>query len=235
MSKVLIAYEPDIQKAKLTATIAMGFMLFCVGAILGLNALNPNLDSSAKLMLLAVFVALAIYCYVIYILIIKRLTDSNLKLEISSGGVFIANRRINGNFAFTEISHLNVSGPYGNRLEIVFQSGKKSIFEWAKNGHALIETFNRAKSGEITADPSESISTSQNSFIPSSTMAILALVFAFIFPIVGLILGLVAQNEILKSSGKLGGLSLARGAIAISSICFVVLFFAVVAWFLLLN
>ena len=50
---------------------------------------------------------------------------------------------------------------------------------------------------------------------PASGTAVAALVLAFFFPIVGLILGYVAKNEIRNSGGTKGGDGMATAAIAL--------------------
>ena len=53
----------------------------------------------------------------------------------------------------------------------------------------------------------------------NKTLSVLALVLAFVFPIAGLILGIVALVEANKSKGEGKGLAIA--AIAVSSVIFV--------------
>jgi hypothetical protein len=50
---------------------------------------------------------------------------------------------------------------------------------------------------------------------PASGMAVAALVLAFFFPVVGLILGYVAKSEIRNSGGTKGGDGMATAAIAL--------------------
>jgi len=59
----------------------------------------------------------------------------------------------------------------------------------------------------------------------TSTAAILGLVFAFLIPLVGLILGIVAKNDIRNSRGTKEGDGLATAAIIVSIVFMVIWFF----------
>jgi hypothetical protein len=56
------------------------------------------------------------------------------------------------------------------------------------------------------------------------------LIFAFLVPIIGLILGVVAKEQILRSNGRIGGMGLAQAAIAISMVFGLLVTFAMVVW-----
>lgn len=60
---------------------------------------------------------------------------------------------------------------------------------------------------------------------PTSTMAIVALICAFFLPLVGLILGFVARNEINNSRGSKSGENLANLAIILGGLFTVLYFF----------
>ena len=65
---------------------------------------------------------------------------------------------------------------------------------------------------------------------PTSGTAIAALICSFFIPLLGLILGLVARNEIKTSSGNKDGDGLANAAIIISAIFMICYFFVILAW-----
>lgn len=55
----------------------------------------------------------------------------------------------------------------------------------------------------------------QTDFIPTSGLAVAALVIAFLAPVIGLILGYIARSEIERSKGALRGESIAKAAIVL--------------------
>lgn len=59
-------------------------------------------------------------------------------------------------------------------------------------------------------------------------MAIGALVTSFFIPLIGLILGIVARNEIKNSNGRKSGDGMANAAIILSSIFMVIYFIVIV-------
>jgi uncharacterized membrane protein YvbJ len=65
----------------------------------------------------------------------------------------------------------------------------------------------------------------------TSTPAILGLVFAFLIPLVGLILGIVAKSDIRNSRGTKTGDGLATAAIIVSIVFMVIYFFVFMAIF----
>ena len=66
-------------------------------------------------------------------------------------------------------------------------------------------------------------------------ISIVALVFSLIFPIVGIVLGLVAKSEIEKAQGAKGGQGLAVSAIIISSIQISLFLIGVIIYAILLS
>lgn len=70
---------------------------------------------------------------------------------------------------------------------------------------------------------------------PNSGMAIAALICAFFFPLLGLILGLLARNDIRNSNGNMGGDGLANAAILVSIIFMAIFLFLAFVWVIYLG
>jgi hypothetical protein len=70
---------------------------------------------------------------------------------------------------------------------------------------------------------------------PTSGTAIAAIVLTFFIPLVGLILGLVAKNEIKNSNGEKSGDGLAAAAIILSLVFMVIYAVVIIAWIGLLG
>lgn len=82
-------------------------------------------------------------------------------------------------------------------------------------------TFCSKCGSRIPGSGSLSVQQSSSSY---STLAITAFVLSFLIPIVGLVLGIVAQREIDASGGRLGGRGLAVAAVVINVIWIVAIF-----------
>ena len=66
---------------------------------------------------------------------------------------------------------------------------------------------------------------------PTSGTAIAAIICAFLFPLLGFILGLVAKNEIANSRGEKSGESIAMAAILLSVFFFFIWIFIGLMWY----
>ena len=81
--------------------------------------------------------------------------------------------------------------------------------------------------------PAEVVGTQD--YARTSNLAILALVFAFVVPIVGWILGLQAKKQIKRSDGREGGVGLATAAIWVGSLTSIFIFLFLIGMFISLN
>lgn len=65
---------------------------------------------------------------------------------------------------------------------------------------------------------------------PNSTLSIVALVLAFVFPIAGLVVSFLAKKEIEQSEGKKGGSQLVKLSFILSIVFIVLQVIAIVFW-----
>ncbi len=228
-NQVIQRYVPNVGKAR-----ALMFVLTGLYLALGLGMyflLKDTLESGAL-----VWLALPLLGLVMVVIFPNWLKNNSKKLELSADGVLIATKRESQTYKFSEISYFDLNGVGGNSLLVKFVNGRAVAFLYPTDPQKLVDTFNSLKNGTVAQSPEGGVSIQNPGTVStSSTLSIVAFIFAFIFPIVGLVLGYVAQSEILKSNGRLGGLGLARAAIAISTIVIFIAAIAIFFWILILT
>jgi hypothetical protein len=227
MSRVLATYQPDVKKAKNNIILSFSFGVLSFLPLTFFVLLDDEWDFFD-------YFALLIPVTLILLVVnarttLKRMTGPLNQLEVREEGLYLASPARSGTFDFGQISYVKVQGP---NIFVVFADGKRAAFMFASNAAQIADVFNRAKNGDFSGGQhSASVSAGVQQFVPSSTMSVLALVFSFLVPIVGLILGFVAKREILMSNGKLGGLGLAQAAIVISLVFSFLVTLALIVWF----
>lgn len=228
-SQVIQRYVPNVEKARRVMFVLTGFYL-----ILGVAMYF------AQQQFLGIFALIWLVLPLLGLLMVfffpNFLKNSPLKLELSADGVFIATKKESKTYSYAEVSHFNLNGVGGNRLEVKLVNGRTVAYMYPTDPAKLVETFNGLKTGTLSPNSGSGGAIQSPANAATSTpLSIVAFVFAFVFPIVGLVLGYVAQREILHSNGRLGGLGLARAAIAISSIVIFIAAMALFFWFLVLT
>lgn len=230
LSNVIASFEPNLKKVRTSALLFAGIQMLLqlvLWSSVVFNSSSHDNSMIAASAVLVLFLGLSIW---LYFFAVKRASGPKNRLDILEDGIILANPSRSGKFGFNEVSSVRASGPSGARLDVLFKDGKRAGFVAAKNGPVVAEAFQKAKES-WSRDATGVVQTeTRDEFVQSSTLSVVALIFAFLIPIVGFILGLVALNEINNSSGRIGGGGLARAAIAVSIVATLLLVFVVVVW-----
>jgi hypothetical protein len=88
--------------------------------------------------------------------------------------------------------------------------------------------------GSLQTSLSPSVRASEFEHRPTSVLAILGFIFSFFFSVVGLVLSILAKNEIKRSQNRLAGDGLATAGIVISVAGMLVWFFIILGYIAML-
>ncbi len=200
-----------------------GFFGLIFGGIFGLavgwlTIIFDDPDSTTLIIWTAISAAFVPgWIFMSYWFMYKRAVSPSNKFELHPNRIEIHHYKRSGTFSYPELSSVNFI-PKGKIVEVLFVDGKRLQFFYAENGEEVQKAFPQmAKGVSNYSDLPKSPPLIQSS-PATSTTAIVAIIFAFLFPLVGLILGIIARRDILRSNGKSGGIGVATAAIVISGV-----------------
>jgi hypothetical protein len=233
LSNVIASFEPNLKKVRTSALLFAGLQMLVQLALWSSVVFDPSSHDNSIVAAIVVLVLVAGFSIWLPFFAVKKASGPKNRLDILEDGIILASPSRSGKFGFHEVTSVRASGPSGARLDVLFKDGKRAGFIAAKNGPVVAEAFQQAKESWSRDTTGVVHTETRDEFVQSSTLSVVALIFAFLIPIVGFILGLVALNEINKSSGRLGGGGLARAAIAVSIVATLLLVFVLVVWWVI--
>ena len=195
--------------------IAVGILSLVAG---WLTVIFDSPDSTTLMIWLGISVVFLVgWIFSAYWYIYKRVLSPSNKFELHADRIEVQHFKRSGTFSYPEISAVNFRQK-GKVLEVLFVDSKKIQFFYPENGEEVQEAFSQLLKSQVKKLDSSSPSAGLQSIPPTSTTAIVAIIFAFLFPLVGLVVGIIARRDILRSNGKSGGIGVATAAIVISGV-----------------